>query len=361
MKKSCICLLYIVLLSAVWSKDLPVFMQNLPKLDQVLSTRLPETEPGAAIIITLNRDVIFEKCYGSAELEKKERLNSNHMMGIASMSKQFTGMAVLFLVAEGKVKLEDDINRFLPELNLGGRVITIKQLLSHISGLPELTQNETFMSSISTAHSVKQIIEMGLTGPHRSEPGEKYIYCNTGYTIVVALIEKLSGQKFADFLKNRIFIPLNMNQTCECDLDTDALTAVPRYQITEAGFQKAETMHFSNLIGGGGIITCIKDMARWGIALVTGDHLPPNFKLLWQPNLLNTGESTGYGLGMGVNDFQGKCYYYHPGMGSGMNSVNMFFPDYAMTITVIRNLSKPKHTSHEIALLAAEYLMNEGT
>ena len=357
MKNAILALLVLALLSTATAQPGMVWKERLPAFERDLTAMLPDNEPGAAVIITHGREIIFEKYFGLADLEKGEKLTAGHRLGIASMAKQFTGMALLFLIQEGRVRLDDDISKYFPELPLGGRKISVKQLMAHCSGLPELTQNDVFMKGIDRPRTVHQIIAIGLAGPFRSAPGEKYIYCNTGYTIITALVEKLSGMKFAEFLRKKIFEPLKMDHTFECDFDTDAGDAVPRYACTDSGFEKAEKMHFSNLIGGGGVISNAGDLAKWGMALISGDRLPANYRLLWQPILLNSGVSTEYGLGMGISDFEGKTFYYHPGMGSGMNSLNMIFPDDRLSITVIRNVSKPTHTSKDIAFLAAKYLL----
>ncbi len=296
-----------------------------------------------------------------ADLSASEKLNHNHMMAIASMSKQFLGMAVIILEKQGKLNTDDEILKYFPDLPIRGRKITIKQLLSHTSGLPELTKIDEFMNSISLAHTVDQIIEMGLKGNFRSEPGEKFIYCNTGYTIAAALIEKISGMSFSSFLKQNIFDPLGMKKTYSCDFENDANNAVQRYVPDSSGFKNAREMHFSNLIGGGGIVSNARDLSEWGMALLSGNKLPETYPKLWKPVLLNSGESTEYGFGMGKNEYEGISYYYHPGMGDGMNSINMVFPDQKISITVIRNVSSPKVSSKEIALLAARYLFKESS
>ncbi len=357
MKRIALIFLLCSLSIAVFAQSREIFENRLGQLEKDLSQMLPDSEPGASVIITHDNKVIFDKYYGLANLESGQKLNSGHVLGIASMSKQFTGMAVLFLVQEGKLKLDDDINQYFPELPLSGRKISVKQLLSHTSGLPELTQNDEFMNSIDQAHTVDQVIDLAFKGEFRGEPGEKYIYCNTGYTIIVALIEKLSKMDYAAFLKKKIFQPLKMKDTYACDFRNDAVNAVQRYLSDSAGFRKARIMHFSNLIGGGGVISNSRDMAKWEMALLSGKKLPQNYQKIWEPILLNSGKSTDYGLGLGISDFDGRKFYYHPGMGDGMNSIDLIFPDYDLTITVIRNVSKPKHSSNNISLLAAKYLL----
>ncbi|MDA3904789.1 MAG: serine hydrolase [Bacteroidales bacterium] len=355
MKEIAFIFLFYSSIISLFAQSETINKKGLTEFHSDLVAMITDNEPGAEVIITHSNEIIFEEYYGLANVNTGEKLNAEHVMGIASMSKQFTGMAILFLVDEEKLRLKDDISDYFPDLPLQGRKINIKQLLSHISGLPELTQNNEFMDAINHPHTIEQIIEMAFKGEFRSETGEKFLYCNTGYTIATALIEKLSGMKYAEFLKERIFDPLKMENTYACDFENDAISAVQRHTTDSISYQKAIEMHFSNLIGGGGIISNASDMAKWGMALLSGEKLPKNYQKLWEPILLNSGESIEYGLGMGISDFEGKRFYYHPGMGSGMNSINLIFPNYDLTITVIRNISKPKHSSLEIALLAAKY------
>ncbi|MEE4257228.1 MAG: serine hydrolase domain-containing protein [Bacteroidales bacterium] len=333
------------------------FQEKLEKIDSVLTTLIPGVEPGLSIAITIGDQIVFERYYGFANIPEKEKLDASHVLGIASMSKQFTGMAVLFLEEEGKLDLGDDIKKYLPDLPLDGRDITIAQLLSHTSGLPEITRNDHFMSSIVEKHTISGIIDMAFEGDFTAYPGEEWRYCNTGYTIIAALIEELSNKRFSAYLQDRIFGPLEMKSTYACDYEHDADNAVQRYIPDSSAYIHAAVMHFSNLIGGGSVVSNIHDMAIWGIALTSGNKLPPNFQTIWKSNKLNSGEETGYGLGMGTNSIEGKTYYYHPGMGDGMNSVNLIFPQEKISITVIRNVSTPEVKSMEAALIAAQYLL----
>lgn len=358
MKKIVSILACYFLLNSILAQSNDKYQKEVLQFEKALSQKLADEEPGTSVVITQGHEIISEKYYGLANIDLGEKLNSEHVLGIASMSKQFTGMAILFLAQDGKLSLDDDITKYFPDLPIADKKISIRQLLSHTSGLPELTQNEAFMQSIDKAHTVGQIIDLAFEGEFRGEPGEKFLYCNTGYTISVALIENLSEMKYAAFLKEKIFIPLKMSNTYACDFEHDANNAVQRYTPDSTGYTKAINMHFSNLIGGGSLISNSQDMAKWGMALISGENLPKNYQLLWNPILLNSGESTEYGLGMGVEKFNGIIFYYHPGMGSGMNSINLIYPDFDLTINVIRNVSSPKFSSKDIALMASEYLLN---
>lgn len=330
---------------------------NLDAFKMEMEKLLSPTQPGMAIMITRNDKIIFEEYFGYANLEKNERLSRDHTMGIASMSKQFEGMAALILVEQGKINLDEDIKTYFPDLPIGEREISVRQLLSHTSGLPEITRNDEFMNHIDQKRTPKEIIEIALRGDYTGEPGLEWKYCNTGYTMVVELIEQLSGKSYAEFLKENILKPLEMNQTYSCDYNHDATNTAIRYVADSLAYEAAEYMHFSNLIGGGGMISTALDISKWNRALLCGKNLPENYREIWKSNTLNNGEETGYGLGMGNNEYKGISYYYHPGMGHGMNSVNFIIPKDNVAITVIRNMSKPELNSIKIATMAMDYLL----
>ncbi|PLX25816.1 MAG: hypothetical protein C0599_00195, partial [Salinivirgaceae bacterium] len=285
-----------------------IFSQNiniLPKLDSLnifLKENIQDTDPGAAILIKQDGKTVYENYRGMANRQKGEKLTPNTTMGIASMSKQFEGMAVLILVNQGKLRLDDYIDTYLKDLPIDDRKITIKQLLTHVSGMPEITQNENFMNSLDKPRSIDEILAIALNGPMRHEVGGKYMYCNTGYTIVVKLIEQITGQSYHDFLAENILNPLDMKNTYSCDINNNAIDIASRYRQDSTGFHDAVKVHFSNLIGGGGIISNVRDMSIWADALLSGKNLPTNYKEMWQTAILNNGEDTHYGLGMGISN-----------------------------------------------------------
>ena len=334
-----------------------IYQKALDSLNIFLEEQLLDNEPGAALVISHQGHIIFEEYYGTANVLSKERLSAEHLMGIASMSKQFEGMAVLILVEQGKLGLKDDIKSHLPELPIEEGRISISQLLSHTSGLPELTQDIHFMHHLDKKRSVQEIIDLAFIQDIRHEPGERYQYCNTGYTIMEKVIEKVSGMSYATFLKKHLFEPLQMKHTYCCDLEHDAQNIADRYLQDSTSIQLAEYIHFSNLIGGGGIISNARDMHQWNNALLNGHHLPKNYQKLWESILLNNGSSTNYGLGMGISSHQGHPFYYHPGMGSGMNSINLIFPEQQMGIVIIRNVSNPSLSSVQLAMMIADLLI----
>lgn len=342
--------LTIVLLPGPYAKQIRAF-------DKVLMEKLDGDEAGFSMLITHGNRIIYEKYHGYADIDNKEKLNKDHILGIASMSKQFLGMLVVQMVNENKIDLYEDIKTYLPDLPTGDRKITVKQLLSHTNGLPELTQNDIFMNSFSEKHSIDEIIDIAFLQEFRDEPGEKYQYNNTGYTIVTKLMETVNNASYASLLQKYIFAPLKMEHTHTGDdeLVTDNLV-VPRYYPHEEGYVPATKLHFSNMIGGGSILSNVRDMAKWNRALLTGQNLPVNHQMIWDPVILNNGDTVTYGLGMGQNMINGHYFYYHPGTGDGMNAVNLVFPEEKISIVVIQNVHPPKIASVQTALMACEHL-----
>lgn len=333
------------------------YAEKVKEFDKVLCEKLDDNEAGFSMLITHGNRIIYEKYHGYADIEKREELTKDHVLGIASMSKQFLGMMVVRLVDEGKLDLYEDIKTYLPDLPVGDRSITIKQLLSHTNGLPEITQNDVFMDSFSEPHSVQEIIDMAFLQDFRSEPGEKYQYSNTGYVIATKLVEELSGLSYATLLQKYIFNPLNMKNSYTADINFNSEDLpVPRYNQDSNAYLRSGKIHFSNMIGGGSILSNVRDIAKWNRALISGKKLPLSYRMIWEPTILNSGDSLNYGLGMGLENFNGHDLYYHPGSGEGMNSVNAVFPMEKIGIVVIQNANPPKINSTQVGLLACDYL-----
>jgi CubicO group peptidase (beta-lactamase class C family) len=360
MKRSLLILLIAMVIAVTIVLIPDPYADSIKKFDKDLVGKLGDDAAGFSMLITHNDRIIYEKYHGYANIEKKEALSKNHVLGIASMSKQFLGMTVVYMMNEGKIDLYEDIKTYLPDLPIGDRSITIKQLLSHTSGLPELTQNEVFMGSFSEPHRVQEIIDMAFLQDLKGEPGVKYEYNNTGYTIVTKVLEQQSGKTFSSLLNDIIFDPLNMEHSYCGDVNftTDNLV-VPRYYPGPEGYVPATKVHFSNMIGGGGVLSNVRDMMKWNKALLSGRKLPDNYKTIWDPVVLNNGDTISYGLGMGENAHNGHAFYYHPGTGDGMNAVNLVFPVENISIVVIQNVHPPKIQSIQAARMACDYLFPE--
>ena len=144
----------------------------------------------------------------------------------------------------------------------------------------------TLIKVMTGAFTPDEIIEMAMQGEYTNMPGVEWKYCNTGYTIMAKLIEKLSGMSFDDYLNKKIFYPLNMKNTYACSYYKNADDAVPRYFKDSTGYIPATQMHFSNLIGGGNVISNVSDMGIWTNVLINGNNLPSNYQLLWKSNTI---------------------------------------------------------------------------
>ena len=182
-------------------------------LDAMLTKLYPADAPGAAVIAVRDGRTVLRKAYGMADLELGVPLQPDMVFRIGSMTKQFTAVAMLMLVEEGKLAVSDPITKFLPDYPTGGKTITVEHLLTHTSGIKSYTEMPDFLANIRKDYTVPELIDHFKDEPMDFEPGERYQYDNSGYFLLGAIIEKASGMGYEAFLKQRIFDVVGMTQT----------------------------------------------------------------------------------------------------------------------------------------------------
>ena len=189
---------------------------SLAGIDSMLTALYPAAEPGAAILVARDGQVLMRKAYGAASVELGVPLRPEHVFRLGSITKQFTAVALLMLVDEGKVALDDEITRFFPDYPTHGHRITVEHLLTHTSGIQSYTGMPAYVAGMRRDLTTDQLIEMFRDQPMEFAPGERWNYNNSGYALLGAIIEKASGMPYADFLRTRIFEPLGMrSSSCE--------------------------------------------------------------------------------------------------------------------------------------------------
>lgn len=299
--------------------------------------------PGAAVLVARDGRILVEKAYGLASLELRAPNTPETRFRIGSVTKPFTAMAVLMLYEAGRLNLDETVAQHLPDYPHGAR-ITIRQLLSHTSGLPD------FVS----------IDESGRL-PLESEPGTRLNYSNTGYGLLGRIIERTAGQPYAEFLQARLFAPLGM---------TDTGVDIPR-SITRgraAGYLRDGSGALVNAPQGdfgaepfaGGLSSTVRDLYRFVRGLEDGAVLrPATVTAAWTPVTLPPGRAGAYGLGWMIGSFRGLREIAHGGDIEGFNAWLAVYPDAGATIIVLSNLSMHAGTplppaaqlGHRLALL----------
>lgn len=320
----------------------PLFAQqkvetHLKTIDQFLTEEYPKNEPGAVVLISKGDQIVFEKAYGLASLQPKRKLKTEMVFRIGSMTKQFTSAAVLQLVEQGKVSLTDTIQKYVPYYPVKRYPITIHHLLSQTSGIPEFFDvDENEFHLLAKDYTPKDMIAYFKDEPLLFEPGSKWAYSNSNYSLLNAVIEKASGMKKRMYMEQFIFGPLKMVSSAIGDKETlKKKQIVIGYAEDELGIFK-EGPVLSNTVGG--VRTNASDLFLWNQALqnrtVLSDFVVTQ---LTTEKKTNSGEGTNYGYGFFIRDLQGSPTIQHGGNLFGFTSSGLYLPEEAIFVCVLSN------------------------
>ena len=181
--------------------------------DQIFSRNYPAGEPGAAVLIAKDGQVLLRKGYGMANLELGVPIRPEMVFELGSITKQFTATAILLLQERGQLSVEDDVTKYLPDYPTHGQKITIDHLLTHVSGIPSYTGLPEWLPRVREDMTVQQVIDLFKDKPLEFNPGEQWSYNNSAYILLGAVIEKVSGKSYEDFIEQEIFAPLGMKSS----------------------------------------------------------------------------------------------------------------------------------------------------
>jgi CubicO group peptidase (beta-lactamase class C family) len=317
--------------------------------------------PGCALGIVRQGELIYARGYGMANLDLGVPITPASVCHVASVSKQFTAIAIALLADEGKLGLDDDVRAYVPELPDFGQTITLRQLIQHTSGLRD--QYALFRLGgwrEDDVQSFDDVIEFAL-GHRRLNfvPGSEYSYCNTSYTLLALVVERVSGQRLRDFVQERIFEPLDMTRSHVHD---DVTEIVPGRASAYAprdggGFKVAD----SNVeaVGAICVYTCVEDLARWVRNFAQRHVAGSVLGLATTPGALNDGTRLNYGFGLALGSYRGQRTISHGGVDSGYRAEMLWFPEADFGVVILANLStiKPGALARRVAdLYLAEHL-----
>ena len=305
--------------------------------------------------------IAYEKAYGRARLEPATDAKSEMRYSIGSVSKQFLAAAILLLVQDGKVSLDDRVSRYLPNLT-GAKEVTIRQLLSHTSGYQDYYPQDYVAPFMEKPVTAESILTQWARKPLDFDPGTRWQYSNTNYVIAGRIVERVTGGPFFSFLRKRILQPLGMTSAIDLDEQTLGLTDAAGYTRFALGPQRlARTEGRGWLYAAGELAMTAHDVALWDISLMEHTLLKPaSFEAMTTPVRLRNGALTDYALGVGVSDADGHPKLSHGGAVAGFVSLNTVWPDQGAAVVVLANTdgsSAPASITSQIAplvLTAAE-------
>jgi CubicO group peptidase (beta-lactamase class C family) len=296
--------------------------------------------PGAAIAVVKDGKLVYEKGYGHDS--NGNPLTANSKMRLASGSKPFTAFSVLQLVEEGKVNLDDPVVDYLPELTMNDprwKQVTVRQLLSHTSGIPDPT-------IVAPANTLKEGVERLHDWKLQSQPGEKYAYSNANYWLSAYLVEKVSGMNFADYLQQNVFFPLGMSGSLTAINSGDPVQGLPKGYVTAYGTALPWTELEQMFLGAGGVVTTAADMGKW-LALHTNEGKNEIGEKLLSKELLEESYSPQpgskkYGLGWSLSSPNIKpARISHSGSVSTYQTQQDIVPSSGYAVTVLLNSFTP--------------------
>lgn len=314
-----------------------------------------------AVLISYKGEVIYRGAFGYANRKQKSLITTQHIFQIGSMSKQFTAISILQLVSKGKLSLEDTVNRIYPDFPYKG--ITIRMLLTHRSGLPNyIYQLEN--SSIDKTKTInnQQVVDFMIKHKEKaySKPGRHYQYCNTGYVLLAAIVEKVSGMTFSEYVHKNIFEPLGMkNSFFYTDIyENKVSTSLPITTGYLSPRQEAGFYYLNGTLGDKGLFTTIDDLHIWDTSLYHNYILPKNYIDSAFTKQTKTHLSiVSYGFGWKMYFLKDTfAVYFHSGWWQGYQSVIMRIPHDTITVVVLKN----KKTAHPIDQRAMVDLLYPG-
>ncbi len=324
-------------------------------IDELLSGVLKRNEPGGAVIVTRKGETLFRRGYGQADMELKVPIQPDMVFRLGSVTKQFTAVAILMLEEQGKLSVSDPITRFLPDYPTGGQAITIEHLLTHTSGIKSYTSMPEWLSKWRTDMSLGSLIDMFKNQPMDFKPDERWLYDNSGYILLGAIIEKASGQSYEDFIEKKIFEPLGMKDSCYDRTEQIIPKRVKGYQRSANGFQNAPYLSMTQPYAAGSLASTVDDLALWDAAVWSNQLIKKeSLAKAHTPHRLADGRSTAYGYGWSLGSYEGHRTVEHGGGIHGFASYVLSMPDDGIYVAILTNGSAgPKMSPQRLAIQMA--------
>jgi CubicO group peptidase (beta-lactamase class C family) len=285
----------------------------ITKVDNILTKKITDNEPGVAVIIVKNGRIIFNKCYGLADIEHNVPITSKTMFNLASVSKQFTAFAILLLEKEGKLNLNDDIDKYIPDLPNYSKPVTIQHLLNHTSGIWDYYDMMTTFGGYDELdhYTLNEVLEfLKKQKELLFSPGSQWVYSNSNYILLSQIVEKVTGLSFQQWTKENVFDPLSMKNSGFIETSTQLIP-------NRAGhYTKANKKIYNygsnwvNFCGHSHLYSNAEDMAKWmdnyRTKKVGGESI---ITKMLQKGKLNDGSESTYGNGVGIGQRYGTSLF----------------------------------------------------
>jgi CubicO group peptidase (beta-lactamase class C family) len=306
------------------------------KVDEYIRTEMQAQQiPGLALAVLKDGQIVIAKGYGLANVEHQVPVKPETIFQSGSTGKQFTATAVMMLVEEGKLSLEDKITKYFPDGPEAWQKITVRHLLTHTSGMTDYPQDFDLRRDYTEDELYQRIKPI----PLAFQPGEKWSYSNLAYVMLGILIHKVSGKFYGDFLQERVFKPLGMTTAgiiSEADIVPNRAAG---YRVVNGQLKNHDWVSPSlNTTADGALYLTIYDMAKWDAALYTEKLLKKSsLEQMWTPVKLNDGKTSPYGFGWSLGEVRGRRIIEHGGAWQGFKAQISRYVDDKLTVILFAN------------------------
>lgn len=329
--------------------------QLFSEFDKILSEQYKSNETGATALVARNGQIVYKKAFGMANLEYNIPMQVDNIFRIGSITKQFTAVAILQLMEQGKLNLQDVITKFIPDYPMHGHKITIEHLLTHTSGIQSLTGMKDFKQKITLDLKPSESIDYFKNQPMEFAPGTQYKYNNSGYILLGYIIEKISGKTYPQYVEDNFFKPLGMSNSLYGSDSKIVKNRAGAYDKDSTGVINAPLMSMTIPYSAGSIQSTVEDLFKWHQAV----H---SYKLVKKESLekaftrykLTNGAETNYGYGWSLLNIQGSPTIEHSGGINGFLTQSIYLPKEDVFVAVFTNCNcnPPAVIAPKIAALA---------
>ena len=348
MRVACWGLSFLLLTAFCW--HLAQGSASSSQIDALFASVSPKS-PGAAVLVIRDGQPAFEHGYGVTDLRTFHKIDAHTNFRLASVTKQFTAMAIMLLIHDGKLRYEEKLTEVFPEFPAYGKTITIRNLLNHTSGLPDYEDLMARQYGSTPDDKIPQIHDAGVLALLEKEStgkfpaGSKWSYSNSGYCVLAMVVEKVSGEPFGDFLRDRIFKPLQMTNTVAYEKGKNEVVNRAYGHTEESdGWHETDQSSTSATLGDGGVYTSLTDMALWDAALrqhtlISQREMQPALVAV-QPTSApaeENGHSVSYGFGWFLDPYKRHARMWHYGETVGFRTSIQRFPKDNLTVVVLSN------------------------
>jgi CubicO group peptidase (beta-lactamase class C family) len=322
---------------------------NAPRMEQVVQSYVANKTFMGSVLVVRDKAVLLDKGYGSADLEWDIPNSPTTKFRLGSITKQFTAASILLLEERGKLNINDPVKKYMADAPAAWDKVTIYNLLTHTSGIPSFTGFPDYESTEAFATTPEKLVARFRDKPLEFQPGEKFAYDNSGYVLLGYLIEKISGETYAQFVQENIFTPLQMKDSGYDSNSAIIMHRASGYSNGKEGIENAGFIHMTIPFAAGSLYSTVEDLARWEQGLFGGKVLSPaSLQKMITPFKEN------YAFGLAVSTANGHKLIEHGGGIEGFNTHLAYYPDDKLIVVVLGNLSgdAPGGIAHKLAAVA---------